>query len=210
MYISVIHVYTAVFLVLVMLYEIVWYGRGGQGGVTAANILVYAALREDLYGQGFPFFGAERRGAPVMAFSRISDRPILRHGMFSEADILVVLDSKLIDIGVVGRIRVRDRGVIIVNTNKPEKADPESFNLEGGARIYIVDATRIALQNKLVVAGWPVVNTSMLGAFSKATGLVSIDSVVEAIKDYFPGRIGEVNALAAKQAYEETKLIREV
>jgi pyruvate ferredoxin oxidoreductase gamma subunit len=192
-----------------MLYEIIWYGRGGQGGVTAANILVYAALREGLYGQGFPFFGAERRGAPVMAFSRISDRPILRHGMFTEADVLVVLDPKLMDIGVVKRIKVRDKGIIVVNTGKPEKLKPGDFNTEGLAKIYAVDATRIALEHKLVVAGWPVVNTGMLGAFSKATGLVGINSVVEAIKEYFPGRVGEVNALAAEKAYKETKLVLE-
>ncbi len=196
--------------VVVLLVEIIWLGRGGQGGVTAANILVYAALREGLYGQGFPFFGAERRGAPVMAFSRISDRPILRHGMFSEADVLVVLDPKLPLIEATRRVLVRDRGVVVVNARDGEALDPKHYRLEGFTKFYAVDATRIALENKLVVAGWPVVNTSMLGAFSRATGLVRIESVVEAIKEYFKGRIGEVNAKAALQAYNETKLVGEV
>ncbi len=193
-----------------MLYEIVWLGRGGQGGVTAANILVYAALREGLYGQGFPFFGAERRGAPVMAFSRISDRPILRHGMFSEADILVVLDPKLPLINATRRVRVRDGGTVIVNARGREAVKPGHYSLLGKAFFYMVDATRIALEEKLVVAGWPVVNTSMLGAFSRATGLVRIESIVEAIKEYFPGRIGEVNAKAAMRAHEETRRVGEV
>lgn len=196
--------------VIGLLKEIIFLGRGGQGGVTAANILVYAALREGLYGQGFPFFGAERRGAPVMAFSRISDRPIRRHGMFSEADVLVVLDPKLPLIGATRRVRVRDGGVVVVNSRDPGPLEPGRYTLMGSARIYGVDATRIALEKNLVVAGWPVVNTSMLGAFSRATGLVSIDSVAGAIKEYFPGRIGELNAEAAREAYSETQLVHEV
>lgn len=192
-----------------MLVETVFYGRGGQGGVTAANILVHAALRDGLYGQGFPFFGAERRGAPVMAFSRISDEPILRHGMFFDADVLVVLDRKLTLLGVTKRVRVRDNGIVIVNAPGKDVFDLSAFSFAGKAKVYVVDATRIAVENKLIVAGWPVVNTSMLGAFSKATGVVSLESIMDAVKSYFPGRIGEVNALAAKQAYEETKLVAE-
>lgn len=193
-----------------LLVETVFYGRGGQGGVTAANILVHAALRDGLYGQGFPFFGAERRGAPVMAFSRISDKPILRHGMFFDADVLIVLDRKLALMGVTRRVRVRDDGVVIVNAPDRDVFDLSSFNFAGKARVYVVDATRIAVENGLIVAGWPVVNTSMLGAFSKATGIVSLKSIMDAIKTYFPGKIGMVNALAAKMAYEETRLVAEV
>jgi pyruvate ferredoxin oxidoreductase gamma subunit len=192
-----------------MLYEIIFYGRGGQGGVTAANILVYAAMYQGLYAQGFPFFGAERRGAPVMAFARISDKPILRHGMFHETDILVILDHRLIDIGATRRIRVRDRGYIIVNMPENYKINRSNLNTEGSVRIYAVNAVKIALENKLVVAGWPVVNTSMLGAFSKATKIISIENIMKAIKNYFGGRVGEVNAKAAYQAYNETKLVEE-
>lgn len=194
----------------ILLYEIIFYGRGGQGGVTAANLLVWAAMYEGLYAQGFPFFGAERRGAPVMSFSRISDKPILRHGMFSETDILVVLDYKLIELGVTKNVSVRDNGVVIINAPNTYSIDKEKFNLNGKTKFYQVDATHIAINNKLVVAGWPVVNTSMLGAFSKATNIVSIDNIVKAIKTYFGEKIGEINAVAAKQAYEETELVKEV
>ncbi len=190
-----------------MLIEILFYGRGGQGGVTAATLLVYAATKEGLYGQGFPFFGAERRGAPVKAFARISDRPILRHGMFSDADVLVVLDPGLVEQGIVKSIRVRRNGVVVVNASSRELASPDKYSLEDGVRIYMVDATAIALKHKLVVAGWPVVNTSMLGALAKALGVISIDSVAESIKEYWPGRIGEANAEAAREAYSSTVLI---
>ncbi len=192
-----------------MLYEIIFYGRGGQGGVTAANILVYAAIYQGLYAQGFPFFGAERRGAPVMAFARISDKPILRHGMFHETDILVILDHRLIDIGATRRIKVRDKGYIIINMPENYRINRSNLNIGGSVKIYAVNAVKIALENKLVVAGWPVVNTSMLGAFSKATRIISIENTMKAIRNYFGGRIGEVNAKAAYQAYNETKPVEE-
>lgn len=188
-----------------MLKEIIFYGRGGQGGVTAANILVSAVLKEGLYGQGFPFFGAERRGAPVMAFSRISDKPILRHGMFYDCDVLVVLDPKLVSLGLTKRIEVRDNGVVVVNAPDNMVLEKRAFTLKGSAEFYRVNATKIALEKKLVIAGWPVVNTSMLGAFARATGLVSINSVAEAIKEYFHGPIGETNAEAAVEAYKQTR-----
>lgn len=193
-----------------MLYEIIFYGRGGQGGVTAANILVHAALYQKLHAQGFPFFGAERRGAPVMAFSRISDKPIFRHGMFYEADIIIVLDHKLIEIGATKKVSVRDNGYVIINMPDNYEIDYDKFNITGKAKFYGVDAKRIALENKLIVAGWPVVNTSMLGAFSKATQIIEIENIMKAIKSYFGGRIGETNAKAAFQAYNETRLVKEV
>jgi len=195
---------------MLMLYEIIFYGRGGQGGVTAANILVWAAMFEGLYAQGFPYFGAERRGAPVMAFARLSDKPIMRHGMFSEADVLVVLDSKLAEIGVLQSVQVRSGGYVIVNAPEGYTVDPSKYSVGENVKFYAVDAVNIAIRNNLVVAGWPVVNTSMLGALAKATNLVSIDSVVKAIRTYFGGRLGEVNANAAKQAYGETKFVVEV
>jgi len=190
-----------------MFYEAIFYGRGGQGGVTAANILVQAAMYQGLYAQGFPFFGAERRGAPVMAFARLSDKPILRHGMFYEADALVVLDHKLADLGVLKRVFVRDGGYVVINAPEEFMVRADQYSVGKDVRFYRVDATRIAIENKLVVAGWPVVNTSMLGALSKATKWVDIEYVAKAVREYFGGRIGEVNAKATLQAYEKTREI---
>jgi pyruvate ferredoxin oxidoreductase gamma subunit len=190
-----------------LLKEIIFYGRGGQGAVTSATLLAIAAVKEGYHAQGFPFFGAERRGAPVMAFARISDKPILRHGMFYETDSLVVLDSMLIETGQVKKIKVRENGEIIINSNNEEHAKPENFSILGDVGIYIVDATQIAINHGLVIAGWPVVNTGILGAFSRATGLVSIDSIVSSIKEYFGGKVGEANASSALEAYEKVRRV---
>ncbi len=192
-----------------MFLEILFYGRGGQGGVTAANILALAALKEGLYGQGFPFFGAERRGAPVKAFARLSDKPIRRHGMFSDADVLVVLDPGLIETGLTRQLVVRDNGVVVANVPHRELLSPENFSLKGTARFYMVDAIEIAVRNKLVIAGWPVVNTSMLGALAKAIGVISVDNMASAVKEYFGGKIGELNAKAVYEAYNETVFVGE-
>ncbi|MEM1674981.1 MAG: 2-oxoacid:acceptor oxidoreductase family protein [Desulfurococcaceae archaeon] len=193
-----------------MFYEIIFYGRGGQGGVTAANILVLAAMYQGLHAQGFPFFGAERRGAPVMSFARLSDKPILKHGMFNEADVLIVLDHRLAEMGVLNKVRVRDNGYVVLNAPDNYEIDLSKYSLGRNVEIYQVDATKIAIENKLVVAGWPVVNTSMLGAFSKAINLISIDNIAKAVKNYFGGRIGEINAHASIQAFEKTKLVHKV
>ncbi|MCY0868745.1 MAG: 2-oxoacid:acceptor oxidoreductase family protein [Desulfurococcus sp.] len=193
-----------------MLVEILFYGRGGQGAVTAANILVEAAMMSGLHGQGFPFFGAERRGAPVTAFARISDKPILRHGMFREADVIVVLDRGLLDLGFVKSGVLKSNGTVIVNTD--ESSIPiDKINISGRARVYSVNATRIARELGLVIAGWPVVNTSMLGALARATGLVDVETISKAIAEYFENsKIGILNAEAARRAYSETRLIMEV
>ncbi|WP_440060080.1 2-oxoacid:acceptor oxidoreductase family protein [Thermogladius sp. 4427co] len=187
--------------------EIVFIGRGGQGAVTAANILVEAAAADGIYAQGFPFFGAERRGAPVAAFARVDSKPILKHGMFYDADVIVVLDEKLLSQDYLSQFRLRRNGVLVVNKSKWDPHDTIKLRFENGYSLYIVDATGIAVRNKLVVAGWPVVNTSMLGAFSKATDIFSKNTIVEAVRRYFGGRIGDVNAKACEEAYDSVRRV---
>lgn len=192
-----------------MLYEIIFLGRGGQGAVTAANILVQASIYEGLYGQGFPFFGAERRGAPVTAYARLSNKPVLRHGMFSETDILVVLDESLMKLGVAKKYRLRNKGVLIVNTSSKDIRRDQLTSV-GPVEVYVVDATKIARELGLVVAGWPLVNTPILGALSAATKIVSLKSVEKAILDYFGAKLGEKNAEAARQAHNKLEFLGEV
>lgn len=192
-----------------MLYEIIFLGRGGQGGVTASNILVQAAIYEGKYGQSFPFFGAERRGAPVTAYARISDKPILKHGMFTDTDILVVLDESLLRLGITRRYHIRDNGILVVNTATRE-IPAESISALGRIRVYGVNATTIARELGLVVAGWPLVNTPMLGALSKSTSIVSLGSLEKAVFEYFGPRLGDKNIEAIKRAYEETILLGEL
>jgi len=179
--------------------EIRFHGRGGQGAVTAAYILVRAALEEGMWGQAIPSFGAERRGAHVRAYARIAPKPLPLHSTVRNPHVVVVLDPHLLRENVFEGVR-RECTAVVNTSENGRIVAPENCS------IYLVDATRIAKELGLVVAGWPVVNTAMLGAFAKATGVVSIDAVVNAIKSYWSikPRVGELNAKAAQIAYDRT------
>jgi len=179
-----------------MLKEIRIHGRGGQGAVTAAQLLAHAALMEGKWVQAFPLFGAERRGAPVKAFARISDEPIRVHSQIYNPDYVIVLAPKLREIVDVTSGLKKD-GTIIINTRKK----PEEIELKGW-KVATVDATGVALELGLRVAGLPVVNTSILGAFAKATSEVTLENILKAVKKTWSGSIGEKNAKAAELAYE--------
>ncbi len=177
--------------------EIRFHGRGGQGAVTAANVLVGAALRDNLWGLAIPFFGAERRGAPVLAFARIGkSREVIRiRSAIKEPDIVVVLDPKLPKLVNVFT-GLKKGGYFIINSSKDVEV-PE------GIKGFRVDANKIAMDLGLVLAGWPLVNTAMLGALSKVTGLVSLDSIVDEVLSRLSGKVAELNAEAVKRAYNE-------
>jgi 2-oxoacid:acceptor oxidoreductase gamma subunit (pyruvate/2-ketoisovalerate family) len=181
------------------IWEIRWHGRGGQGAVTAATLLARAAMYNGFKGtQAFPFFGAERRGAPIRAFTRISKTPILVHSQIYNPDVIVVLDATLI--GITNVLEgAKENAFLIVNTSKK----PNEVKVEGKLNVYAVDATSIALKYELVVAGQPVVNTSILGAFSKATGLVDMKNIERAILEGWKGDAGKRNLKAAEEAYEK-------
>ena len=179
-----------------MLKEIRIHGRGGQGSVTAADLLAHAAFIEGKWVQAFPYFGAERRGAPVKAFARISDELILVHSQIYAPDYVIVLDPAIHKVVNVTEGLKKD-GIIIVNTMKR----PEEIGLKGW-RVATVDATGIALELNLLVAGLPVVNTAIAGAFAKATNEVKLASVLKVIKETWTGSAGEKNARAAELAYE--------
>jgi 2-oxoacid:acceptor oxidoreductase gamma subunit (pyruvate/2-ketoisovalerate family) len=179
-----------------LLKEIRIHGRGGQGSVTAAELLAHAAFLEGKWVQAFPYFGAERRGAPVRAFARISDEPILVHSQVYNPHYVIVLDHAIYNSVDVTEGLKKD-GIIIVNTaKKPEETSMKNH------RVATVDATGIALELNLLVAGSPVVNTAIVGAFSKATDEVKLEHVLEAIKQTWTRSAGEKNAKAAELAYE--------
>ncbi len=180
-----------------MFLEIRLSGRGGQGIVTAAEMLVDAAVEEGHYGQSIPAFGAERRGAPVSASARVSDAPIRRHSLVYSPDIVAVFEQKLI--GDAETLKgMKDDAILLVNG----KTAPSI----AGARCAAVDATTIAVENGLVVAGWAVVNTAMLGAISRASGIVSRATLEGVVRRRWQGQIGERNVKAALAAYEVTTL----
>ena len=183
--------------------EIRLHGRGGQGAVKAAEILARAAFYDGKVVQSFPFFGVERRGAPVQAFTRISDEKIRIHSYIYEPDILVILDPTLIDAEGVNLLEgLKENGKVVVNTKK----NPEDFSFHGknGVRVFSVDATEIALRHHLGSESAPIVNTAIVGAIAKVTGLVSIGSVKKAIYETIP-RNQQENVEAAQETFDYIK-----
>ncbi len=176
--------------------EIRFHGRGGQGGVTSAELTALAAIEQGKYAQAFPSFGPERRGAPVTAFVRVSESPIRTREKVYEPDIVVVLDPSLLRIVNV-EAGLKKGGLVILNTKK----GMEEVRAETGikARLALVDAARIAMETMRV----PITNTTMLGALVKATGVVDLDALRAPIQHRF-GPIAEKNMKACARAFEET------
>jgi len=172
--------------------EIRIHGRGGQGAVTASELLATAAFMDGKYSQAFPRFGPERSGAPVEAYCRIDEKPINLRTFIYEPDFLIVLDEGLIKYIDITNGLKRD-GIIVINSeNKVNIKNFKTFN---------VDATKIAMN----IIGRPIVNTAMLGAFIKVTKLVKLNSLEKALTERFQGEILKKNIQAIRKAYEETE-----
>lgn len=179
--------------------EIRWHGRGGQGAVTAAEILASAAVIEGKWAQAFPSFGAERRGAPVQAFTRIDDKPILNRSFIYEPDVVVVLDEGLLEVERAEVIAgLKPGGKLIVNSGRGPREIAKELGFKGD--VAAVDATSVALE----VLGVPIVNTAVLGAVVRALDIVSTKSVVEVFKKKFSPALAEKNVKAFSVAYERT------
>ncbi len=180
--------------------EIRFHGRGGQGAVTSAELLALAAIGEGKYAQAFPSFGPERRGAPVVAFCRISDEKIRIRANIYEPDIVVVLDASLLTVVNVAS-GLKPNGVVIT-TSKDDAAKVKSI-LGIKTLVGVVDAVKIATE----ILGLPITNTTMLGSLVRASGgLIKKESFVSPFKERF-GRIAEKNISAFERAYQDTVLI---
>lgn len=176
--------------------EVRFHGRGGQGAVTSAEMLALAAIEEGKYAQGFPSFGPERRGAPVVAYSRVDDKPIRLRSKIYNPDIVVVLDSSLLKISDPSQ-GLKKGGMLIINTHKTIEQIRSEFGYQ--MRLAVVDADRIAREE----LGLPITNTTMLGALVKASGIVNLDSFIPPLKTRF-GRGMERNEKALRRAFQET------
>ena len=172
------------------MFEIRIHSRGGHGGVTAARLLAMAALYDGKYATACPFYGAERRGAPVVSFVRIDDHPIKVYSQIRDPDLVVVLDASVMDVVDVLNGLKKGGRVLINSARKQEFAGFATSN---------VDLTGIALRENLVVAGSPILNTPVLGALAKM-GICSAESVKKAIREMFSD---EKNVKAAEAAYKE-------
>lgn len=178
------------------IFEVRFHGRGGQGAWTASLLLAQAGLKEKKNIQSFPAFGPERAGAPITAFTRISDETIQLHSSIYEPDVVVVLDPTLLGASVAQGIQAHTK--LIVNTKETADDVRDTLGLED-TETWTVDATEMAMK----ALGRPITNTVMLGAVVKATGAVELDSLVEVVVARFGGKIGELNAQVVKDAYKE-------
>jgi 2-oxoacid:acceptor oxidoreductase gamma subunit (pyruvate/2-ketoisovalerate family) len=179
--------------------EIRFHGRGGQGAVSASKILANAAFLEGRYVQAFLLIGAERRGAPVVAFTRIDDKPIRNRSQIYSPDYVVVLDSNLADLVDVAS-GIKPSGMIFVNSDR----DGGDFHFNSEARTVALDVTSIALKHGLGTPTAPIVNTAVLGAFARISGEVGLEALLTAIREFAPAK-PEENAMAAEEAYEEAE-----
>ena len=184
------------------LYEIRWHGRGGQGAITAAKIVAQAAYLEGYRGTtAAPSFGAERRGVPISASTRISPQTVMVVSQVEKPDVVVVLDHTLLKYQEVTSGLVRE-GWLIVNFWR----HPKELDIKGDFNIATADATRVCSDLRLIVAGLTVVNTAMLGAFVRATKVVGMESIEKIIRERFPRNAVDINLAAIAQTYEITKL----
>lgn len=176
--------------------EIRWHGRGGQGGFTVSRLLgIAASMFEDKHALAFPSFGPERRGAPVLAFTKIDDKKIHDRSEVRSADYVVVMDETLITPNITKG--VSDDAVFLVNTENIEKYE----ELKNYRKVQ-VNATGIALD----VLGKPITNTAMYGALVAASGIVSLDSALYSIRHEMKPSLVDKNMEIVKMAFENTKI----
>jgi pyruvate ferredoxin oxidoreductase gamma subunit len=175
------------------MYEIRIHSRGGQGGVTAARLIATAAFRDGNHATATPFYGAERRGAPIVAFARIDEAPIRIYSQVENPDLVVVLDRTLVPVVKVLK-GLKPHGAVLVNSGHPVMLDH--------LKVHRVDLTGIALDENLVIAGEPVLDTPVLGAIARL-GVISLESATKAIAGMFPD---PRNVTAAERAYREVIL----
>ncbi len=185
------------------MFQVRIHGRGGQGVVTAAEVLSVAAFAEGRHAQAFHSFGSERTGAPVVAFCRIDDKPIRLREPIVDPDCVIIADATLLGhVDVLSGLHAD--GYVLLNSTRDWAAsgltDLASRLRPGHGQI--VAATGLALAH----VGRPVPNAALLGGFAAMTGLITLPSVVAAIRERFPARIAEGNASAATEAFERTRL----
>jgi len=183
--------------------EIRWHARGGQGAKTAAMFVAHAVLAKGKFGQGFPEYGPERRGAPMRGYTRISETPIRRHCGIENPNIVVVLDPTLLDSPAAGVTSGTDKNtVFLINTTLTPDQIRAKLGVKG-AKVYTVDATKIALD----AFGKPIPNMPMTGALMAAEPLLSLEELLSAIKEKFAKKFSQAvvdgNLRAVEKAYNE-------
>lgn len=188
------------------LVSIAFYGRGGQGAVTAATLLAKAAYKTGKFPfvMAFPTFGPERRGAPVSAFARISSNVIYDRSKISSADILIIMDPSILKTAN-PVTTLKNDGLMLVNSHEMNSELREKYAIPNDAKLGVVDIVKICFEINLMIGGnTPIFNTPVLGAFSRMFDAIPLDIMLEAIKENFTKPdIAELNAEGARLAYEK-------
>lgn len=179
--------------------EIRWHGRGGQGAWTASELLAKAAILEAKHVQSFPEFGPERMGAPLAAYTRISNEPIKLHCSIYNPNVAVVLDPTLLKTVKVTNGLTED-GVLVVNTQETPEEMRKKLSIIS-QKVWTVPATDIAIK----ILNAPITNTAMLGAATRAASLVNLESIEKVVRERFRQELAERNVAVIKEAYKEVK-----
>jgi pyruvate ferredoxin oxidoreductase gamma subunit len=196
------HIMKYRYLLEVTMREICIHGRGGQGSLVLAQFMAIAALEDGKYGSAFPFLGGggERRGKPIVAFCRLSDRPIRTRSRVSRPDYVIVQDATIFsEVNLLEGIK--HGGLVLVNTEKSR----EDMGLpEAPIRIITFAADKVARK----ILGRPIMNTALLGAFAAVTKELSLEAALRAVRSRFPGDLGEKNVQAVQESYKSLAEVR--
>ena len=179
--------------------EIRIHGRGGQGAVMAARMLASAFVAEGKYVASFPMYGFERRGAPVVAFTRYDEKPIREKTQIYNPDCLVVIDPTLMKLPAIFT-GLKPDGILVINAPRSLKTPPNDKLKMGG----VINATKIAVEE----IGRDIPNTCLLGAFAAATGWLDLKSILACLKDYLSGDMLARNLRSAERGFREVEVIR--
>lgn len=177
--------------------EVLWHGRGGQGAFTAAKILGAAYALSENYALAFPSFGPERRGAPILSFTKLDSKPIGDRSQIKKADYVIYLDDTLFSQKAFEELK--DGGKIFLNTKKTLSELSQDFTFFDGEALHLYDAEKIALE----VLGLPVTNTVMLSLLIKESSLLHREDLLQAIKEYLPAKISEKNFRLVERIFSE-------
>lgn len=180
------------------MHEVRFHGRGGQGAVTSAELLAQAAIADGKSAQAFPSFGPERRGAPVIAFARVSEEPILNRTAIQEPSLVIVLDPSLLRLVAVDQ-GLQAGGLLVINSSRTAEALREEFGFKG--RLSVVDANHIAREE----IGRVITNTTMLGAALAAEPMVPVENLEVQLEKRF-GRLAAKNIAAFRRAQKDAQV----
>jgi 2-oxoacid:acceptor oxidoreductase gamma subunit (pyruvate/2-ketoisovalerate family) len=188
--------------------KIVIHGRGGQGAVTASQIIVEAAFLSENFADvtAFPSFGAERRGAPIQAYAKLSkNKKIWDRSSIEEPDVLIVFDASVLTQQIVDSLK--QDGIFIVNSNKDPQYFKNIYNLSDKTKIIVADINKLAIENNLLIDGNPIVNTPILGLLAKAIPDLSLENLKKIIKNRMNEELSEINNKLIEEGYKLAKTL---